>query len=139
LDIHRTPGLLVFRTRLGLTIIDLASNTDRVGVDRVYTCLISEVLGTADGYAARDVLVHDRCRAMLSEAEKHTLTSIVQSAGLRLGAIPAPLLADLLAAVRLSETLIARSLDVPSGALLRDGIQQLAPPGFNDAVGNAPE
>jgi len=111
-DLDRTPGLQVFNTRLGLTIIDLASNTDQATAERTHTFLISETLATADGYAARDVLAYDGCKAKLTESEKRALTSAVQSAGLGLGAIPALLMDHLLSAVKTSETVIKRSLDV---------------------------
>jgi hypothetical protein len=108
------PGYAVFRARLGLTVIDLVSSTGQAGADRAYIHLISETLAAPDGYAARDVLAHDGCRAKLTDAEERALTSAVRSAGLGLGAIPAPQMADLLAAVKLSETVIERSVDAPT-------------------------
>lgn len=51
-----------------------------------------------------------RCSALLSLAEQHELSSAVHDAGLGLGAVPAPLMDDLLAAMRKSETVIERSL-----------------------------
>ncbi|MGV9386229.1 hypothetical protein ACWDRB_61235 [Nonomuraea sp. NPDC003707] len=119
LELGQTPGLLVFRMRLGLTMLDLATVTDRPFADRVFTSLISDVLATADGYAAREVLAHKQGNAMLSLAEQHELTSAIRDAGLGLGTIPPPLLGDLLAAVRTSETVIESSLDTRSQVVTR--------------------
>lgn len=104
------PGYAVFRARLGLAVVDLASRADPMMAGPAYSHLIGETLASADGYAAREVLAHGGCTAMLIGAEQQALTSAVESSGLGLGAIPAPLMTDLLAAVVLSETVIERSL-----------------------------
>lgn len=110
LKLDPTPGLVVFRTRLGLTILDLAADTDWALADRPFTFLISDIVSTADGYAAREILAHKRASAMLSCTEQHEFTSAVKSAGLGLGAIPTLLMTEILAVTKLSETVIERSL-----------------------------
>ncbi|HLV45103.1 MAG TPA: hypothetical protein VKY39_09105, partial [Aggregatilineales bacterium] len=107
-DVNRAPDLLVFRLRLGLTILDLATSPNLT--EAVYGSLISEMLTTADGYAAREILAHDRGRDMLREAEKLTLASAVLDAGLGLGNIPASLMGELLTAAKLSEAVVQDSL-----------------------------
>ncbi|WP_433498862.1 hypothetical protein ACQP1K_00390 [Sphaerimonospora sp. CA-214678] len=113
LELDRTAGLLVFRTRLGLVILDLIADIDRSLADRVFTSLISDILATPDGYAAREVLAHPRAGTLLSLAEHYQLTSAVQDAGLGFGAVPAPLMSDLVSAVQMSETVIEAGLDTP--------------------------
>jgi hypothetical protein len=119
LQLDRMPGLTVFRTRLGLALLDLTADTDRPLADRVFTSLISEIFATADGYAARDVLADERCSAMLRLSEQRGLASAVQDAGLGLGAIPASLMSDLFSTVRMSETVIEGGLGAPRMAVNR--------------------
>ncbi|GAA1018953.1 hypothetical protein Aple_025180 [Acrocarpospora pleiomorpha] len=117
LELDRAPGLLVFRTRLGLTILDLTTETDGPLADCMFTFLIGDIIATADGYAAREVLTHERTRALLSLAEQRELSSAVQNAGLGLGTIPTPLISDLFSAVKTSETVIAAGLNVPAESI----------------------
>jgi hypothetical protein len=136
----QTPDHAVFRTRLGLTVVDLASIAAPETAGLVYSRLISDAVAAADGYVAREVLAHDGCQAMLIGAERQALTSAVQAAGLGFGAIPAPVLADLLSAVEMSETAIERSLGLPTGAhrLRGSGVQQQAPPTFSAVNSGVP-
>ncbi|MEV4105565.1 hypothetical protein AB0J42_35430 [Nonomuraea sp. NPDC049649] len=108
-DVDRSAELLIFRTRLGLTVIDL----DRSQAGYVHSSLIGDVLAMADGYAAREVLAHDQAREMLGAAEEQALASVMKEAGLGQGAIPDPLMADLLTAVELSEAAIGTDLRAP--------------------------
>ncbi|MEV0593706.1 hypothetical protein [Nonomuraea cavernae] len=119
LELDRAPELLVFRTRLGLTILDVAADTNGPLTDRIFTSLISDILATADGYTAWEVLTHNRTSALLSPAQQHELTSAVQDSGLGLGAIPAPLMPDLFSAVRASEAVIEAGLDALTRAVIR--------------------
>src|SRR5690606_1340360 len=107
--VDRSAELLIFRTRLALTVLDL----DPSRADYVYDFLIGDVLATADGYAAREVLAHDQAREMLGAAEEQALASVVKEAGLGQGAIPDPLMADLLTAVELGEAAIRDDLRAP--------------------------
>ncbi|MEU7002667.1 hypothetical protein [Nonomuraea sp. NPDC046570] len=104
-----SPGLPVFRARLGLTVIDLASSIGQIDT-RAATHLVHEAIENADGYVARDILAHNGCRAALTDEEERALTLAVQSAGLGLGSLPAHLMADLFRAVKTSERAIERSL-----------------------------
>ncbi|KAB8192543.1 hypothetical protein FH608_023850 [Nonomuraea phyllanthi] len=110
LELDRTPELVVFRTRLGLTILDLA-DADRPLTGQVFACLISDLIATADGYAARDALSHQGCRTRLTTRQQRALASAVESAGLRAEAIPQPLVRYLHTAVEIGEAVLARSLD----------------------------
>ncbi|GAA4945800.1 hypothetical protein HD597_006729 [Nonomuraea thailandensis] len=135
------PGHAVFQARLGLAVVDLTSLAAVGKIGPAYARLINDALTSADGYVAREILAHDRCRAMLIGAEKQALTSAVQAAGLGLGTIPVPVLADLLAAVEMSEIAIERSLGLPTGAhrLRSDSIPQQAPPTFSTVNSGVPE
>ncbi|MEV7964722.1 hypothetical protein AB0O34_01915 [Sphaerisporangium sp. NPDC088356] len=119
LELALSPGLLIFRTRLGMTVVDLAGGAERPGAARAVARLVGEAVAAGDGYAARDVLAHDACRPMITSAQERALASAVQSSGLGRGAMPPQLLADLLTAVETSETAAARSLNAPTRARLQ--------------------
>lgn len=76
------PGLAVFWTRLGLTLIDaLGLNKPAAQI------LIVRVLHHAskDGYAARDVLAHQGCQEAATEEQAHELRRVVHTCGLDQG------------------------------------------------------
>jgi hypothetical protein len=110
LELDRAPGLLVFRTRLGLTIFDMAADNDEPSAERLFSSLIGDVLASGDGYAAREVLAHAEHPALLPVAEEKALITAVHAAGLGAGVIPDPAMADLLASVERCEKAIERSL-----------------------------
>ncbi|GAA3550189.1 hypothetical protein GCM10022419_033050 [Nonomuraea rosea] len=116
-ELDRTPELLVFRTRLGLTVLDLAADTNQLPAARIFTCLITDILATPDGYAAREVLAHKRASTLLNLAEQHELTAAVQGTGLGTGSVPEPLMSDLFSAVRTSEKVIEAGLDASAQTL----------------------
>ncbi|RBQ16926.1 hypothetical protein DP939_28115 [Spongiactinospora rosea] len=95
-------GLIVFHTRLGLTMIDLIEGLGERA--SIIARLIDTVLAAGDGYAARDLLAHQACRAALTPAQQNTLSAAIETAGLGTGVIPEPLMSDLHAAVELSAT-----------------------------------
>ncbi|MGH3800268.1 MAG: hypothetical protein ACRDTD_09080 [Pseudonocardiaceae bacterium] len=110
LGLEPVPELIVFRTRLGLTVLDLAGGVEQPSAAQVTTRLVGEAVAAGDGYAARDVLTHDGCRARLTGAEKRALSAAMQSSGLGSDALPTHLTADLLTAVEISEAATARGL-----------------------------
>ncbi|GAB2962511.1 hypothetical protein ACFMQL_12760 [Nonomuraea fastidiosa] len=105
------PGHGVYRTRLGLAVIDLAACAAPARVRPAYARLVNEALGSADGYVAREVVAHHWCRTHLSHTEEKSLTSMVETTGLGLGTIPVPLMADLHKAAQTSEIAIERALN----------------------------
>ncbi|SBW22521.1 hypothetical protein FDG2_2765 [Candidatus Protofrankia californiensis] len=113
LGLTPAPELLVFRGRLGLTVIDLAGGVEQPDAAQAASRLVGEAVAAGDGYAARDVLAHDGCRARLASAEEQALSASMQSSGLGRGAIPADLMADLLSAVEMSQAAAARNLAIP--------------------------
>ncbi|GAA1681109.1 hypothetical protein GCM10009733_092310 [Nonomuraea maheshkhaliensis] len=108
------PGHVIFRTRLGLAVIDLTACAAPARVGPAYARLVDEAVASADGYVARELLTHDRCSTNLNPADEKLLTSAAESAGLGIGTIPEPLLSDLLEAVARSELVIRRGLKVPT-------------------------
>lgn len=102
--------LTVFRTRLGLTLIDAldAGHPDR---QRVALSVIRN--GGADGYAARDLLAHPGCLSLASTQQADQLRDLVSQCGLGLGNITADHLSTLNDALDVAESVIAaRSRDM---------------------------
>ncbi|MFF2213407.1 hypothetical protein [Streptomyces antibioticus] len=93
------PELAVFRSRVGLTLLDLSPQTGQAEALRRLT---HEATTHADGYVARDVLAHPVCREELSQDERRTLSAAVAAAGLGQGHIPEPLAQALRAAASAS-------------------------------------
>lgn len=104
------PELVVFRTRLGLTVLDLTGDVEQSSAAHTANRLVGEAVAAGDGYVARDVLTHDGCRKRLTEAETRALSAVVRSSGLGSGALPAHLKANLLTAVERSEAATTRDL-----------------------------
>jgi len=105
------PGLLSFRTRLGLVVVDLADDDIGPAIGRR---LVSEAIAARDGYAARDVLGHAARLSYITQAEETSLAAVIRASGLGNGAIPATNLDRLQSAIDTSEVALARAL-VPMG------------------------
>ncbi|MGQ0775896.1 MAG: hypothetical protein ACT4NY_15995 [Pseudonocardiales bacterium] len=104
------PGLAVFHTRLGLSIIDATGGIDHRAARRIATDLLHRATTAPDGYTARDLLGHDGCASMLNDHQAHDLAETVNTCGLGSHTIPAPLQADLSAALDTSEAVLTHTL-----------------------------
>jgi hypothetical protein len=98
-------GLAVFRTRLGLTLLD-ALSADHPAVEQIAAGLIHHA--ARDGYAARDVLAHPGCLSTATDQQTRQLAALVDECGLDTGAIPEAQLTDLAAALDTAESVIVR-------------------------------
>ncbi|MGH8906597.1 MAG: hypothetical protein ACRD0K_08780 [Egibacteraceae bacterium] len=103
-------GHLLFRTRLGLCVIDLAADAHQAGTSQVITRVIREAVAGSCAYSASDVLSHELCRSRIPEADEDALAAIVERSGLRRGTMPADLLDDLMASAKTSEAQLAQVL-----------------------------
>ncbi|MER5386371.1 hypothetical protein ABT040_40085 [Streptomyces sp. NPDC002688] len=88
LAVDTVPELAVFRSRVGLVLLDLSPQTRR---EEALRRLTHEATTHAAGYVARDVLAHPVCREGLSHDERRKLSAAVASAGLGQGHISEPL------------------------------------------------
>ncbi|GGM29337.1 hypothetical protein GCM10011608_12480 [Micromonospora sonchi] len=98
------PGLVVFHTRLGMCLVDALGGVEQPAAQPIAADLIERAL--TDGYAARDVLAHPGCRAILTQRQAEQLTDQVTACGLGTGGIPEPLLAELAVALDATEAVI---------------------------------
>lgn len=99
-------GLVVFHTRLGLTVLD-ALGTDHRVAKHIATGMIDRA--AHDGYAARDVLAHPTCLSTASRQQTRQLTALVEACGLDMGAIPESELTQLAAVLNTAESVMTRT------------------------------
>ncbi|MGH3856757.1 MAG: hypothetical protein ACRDR6_25385 [Pseudonocardiaceae bacterium] len=102
------PEHTVFRVRLGLCVLDLA--TDAGETPQVAERIVRDALESADAYAAHAVISHQTCHAHTTPGNSRALTEIVRVAGLGRETIPAGMLDDLMESVRTSEASIVDAL-----------------------------
>ncbi|MFF7166914.1 hypothetical protein ACFZBP_36970 [Streptomyces sp. NPDC008086] len=99
-----------FHFRLGLTAVDLATETCPGQAEALCSELIRAAAESEDAFAAREVLRHNAARGQMTPAESETLNTLVRRAGLGRGSIPPSLLAELLASVESTEDVLIRAL-----------------------------
>ncbi|WP_435126333.1 hypothetical protein [Micromonospora tulbaghiae] len=109
------PGLTVFHTRLGLTLLD-ALDKDHPAAEQIAVELIQHA--AADGYAARDLLAHPTFLAAARHQRVNQLKTLVSTCGLDAGTLSAAHLRALLGALDMAESVIraparADSRDLP--------------------------
>lgn len=110
LHLEPTPEHLLFRTRLGLCLIDVMRNMPCADTSPIITRIIREAVTGADAHSARGVLSHHLCRARLTSTDKTALTRVVELSGLGCGTIPPNLLNNLMNSVKMSETQLEQTL-----------------------------
>ncbi|KAA9376259.1 hypothetical protein F5972_22685 [Microbispora cellulosiformans] len=106
---HTAPGLVVFRTRLGLCVIDAVGGMGCPEGRAVATTLITRVMASQDGYAARELLGRSGFATSLRENDAVALGHALDISGLGLGRLPEALLSKLVAALASSSSLITSS------------------------------
>lgn len=97
--------LVVFHTRLGLTLLD-ALSVDHPAVGQVAETLIHHA--ARDGYAARDILAHPGCLNTATDQQARQLGALVDECGFDTGTIPEGQFAELAAALDTAESVIVR-------------------------------
>ncbi|WP_405394929.1 hypothetical protein [Microbispora hainanensis] len=107
---HAAPGLVVFRTRLGLSIIDAVGGMECPEVRGLANGLTTWVVASQDGYAARELLGHPGFATSLGEDDTVALTHILNMSGLGHGRLPEALMSKLVAALATSSSAIGPDL-----------------------------
>jgi hypothetical protein len=102
--------LVVFQTRLMLSIIDAARGSSHAGLRLDAIQLVDQILTVADGYAASDVLNHPGITALLDDERISQLEQTVKACALASRDLPADLRAELEEAMDISEASIRQTL-----------------------------
>lgn len=100
----QTAGLTVFYVRLGLCIIDGVTSADEF-LTRPIAAAVLQAAST-DGYAAREILEHPRCRATATDQQVNHLAELVTSCGLDAGHLPPSLQTEITEALERATTVI---------------------------------
>ncbi len=98
----------VFQARLGLTVIDTAAATGYPGALGLARKVIGDAVQVGDGYAAREILAHPGCRAILTRKQEHDLTGTFTASGLGQQPLPTDLHCAVVAGLSLSRDIISR-------------------------------
>jgi hypothetical protein len=104
------PELLMFRTTLGLGIVDLIADSGQYQAGGIANQLIDEIVSANDGYPAREVLRHSFFEEQLTERKRRTLMNTVEVSGLGSGQMPPELRTGLLTALATSREVVERFL-----------------------------
>ncbi len=105
-QLHPTPNLLVFRTRLGLAMIDAAECCETPAARSIIPDLAQRAVAAEDGYAARDILRHG-CE--LPGWRRCQLAEALEASGLSQGSMPPDLRARLQATVATAESVLLQN------------------------------
>jgi hypothetical protein len=116
-ELSHAAGLSLFQTRLGLTVIDIAGGTRHRDVQTFASELIAQVTGHRDGYAAREILAHQDCASVLTDAQLRDLTHVTKLCALGTG-FPAPVNSKLTNALDSLDQTIRRLANDQSAYLL---------------------
>ncbi|MEU6406312.1 hypothetical protein [Streptomyces sp. NPDC046985] len=114
LERRSEPGMTVFDTRLGLTVLDAIGSDDSAAVHRVVEDLHRRTTDAEDGYAAREILAHHLFTAIATDRQAQDCRALVRSCALGAGTMPDELKGELTAALRASDSVIRESLARPS-------------------------
>jgi hypothetical protein len=98
---------VVFRTRLGLAVLDLASERHMAPVARA---IQADVQRSQDAYAAREVVAHPDWASLMPASAICALDRLVDASGLGAGTIPAGLFDQLTTATTAAEATLANAL-----------------------------
>lgn len=122
LDQH-DPSTTVFRTRVGITTLELADGYSEPQLSQVSASLIAAA--RSDAYTARDALAHPALRQAMTLGQHQDLTELADTSGFGTKMIPEPLLSDLMTAVSSAENrLHSLLLDKPTRRVIGGSQQQ---------------
>jgi hypothetical protein len=116
------PTTAAFRSRAGLTALDLAASQPEEGTAQLHDAIVK--LAATDAYAARNALGHPMMRARMTCHQERQLTSVVTAAGLGAGYLPPGHMDAITTAVGQAEKHL-RALLRPGGQLYATTINAL--------------
>ncbi|WP_261718825.1 hypothetical protein [Streptomyces sp. FZ201] len=104
------PGMIVFDTRLGLTVLDAIGSAEALTAHGVVEDLHRRTTDAEDGYAAREILAHPLYTEIATDRQVQNCRALVRACALGSGALPDELRGELTAALRASDRVIRESL-----------------------------
>lgn len=104
------PGMTVFTTRLGLSMLDAIGVTEHPAASRIAKSLHHRTVASTDGYAARECLASLICNATAHAGWGEGYQQLVEDCALAAGALPDALLMELMKAVHVGEHVIRENL-----------------------------
>ncbi|MBT2413935.1 hypothetical protein J7I94_25890 [Streptomyces sp. ISL-12] len=107
------PGMTVFDTRLGLTVLDAIGSAEVLTAHRIVENLHRRTTDSADGYAARENLAHPLFTEIATDPQAQDCRALVRACALGAGILPRELQEELTAVLRASDSVIRESLVRP--------------------------
>ncbi|MEV0177082.1 hypothetical protein AB0I00_39015 [Streptomyces sp. NPDC050803] len=104
------PGMTVFDTRLGLTVLDAIGSAKALAAHRIVEDLHRRTTDAEDGYAARESLAHALFTETATDRQVQDCHALVRDCALGSGTLPNELRGELTAALRASDRVIRESL-----------------------------
>ena len=104
------PGMTVFDTRLGLTVLDAIGSAEALAAHRIVEDLHRRTTDAEDGYVARENLAHPLFTEIATDRQVQDCRALVRACALGTGILPDELRGELTAALRASDTVIRESL-----------------------------
>ncbi|MGW0566159.1 hypothetical protein [Streptomyces tauricus] len=104
------PGMTVFDTRLGLTVLDAIGSAEALAAHRIVEDLHRRTTEAEDGYAARENLAHPLFIEIATDRQVQDCRALVRACALGAGILPDELRGELAAALHASDRVIRESL-----------------------------
>ncbi|MFB6904018.1 hypothetical protein ACFCWB_07070 [Streptomyces bacillaris] len=105
------PGMTVFDTRLGLTLLDMIRSAEALDAHHIVEDLHRRTVDAEDGYTARESLAHPLFTKIATDRQKLDCRMLVRACSLGAGILPDELSGKLAAALRASDSVIRESLE----------------------------
>ncbi|MFD7137699.1 hypothetical protein [Streptomyces sp. NPDC059894] len=104
------PGMTVFNTRLGLTVLDAIGSAGALAARSIVEDLHRRTTDAQDGYAARENLAHPLFTEIATDRQVQDCRALVRACALGAGILPDELRGELTAALRASDSVIRESV-----------------------------
>ncbi|MEU6028641.1 hypothetical protein ABZ825_16725 [Streptomyces tauricus] len=104
------PGMTVFDTRLGLTVLDAIGSAEALAAHGIVKDLYRRTTDAEDGYAARENLAHPLFTEIATDRQAQDCRALVHACDLGTGTLPDELRGELTAALCASDRVIRESL-----------------------------
>ncbi|UYB39268.1 hypothetical protein SLV14_001744 [Streptomyces sp. Je 1-4] len=110
LEWEAEPGLTLFDIRLGLTTLDVIGSVENAAAHRLIEDLVRRTTEARDGYAAREILAHPLCSALITGQQAYDCGDLVRDCALGGRSLTPRLQEDLTTVLRTSDRVIRDSL-----------------------------